>query len=96
MSNSERGKRRTLEGEVVSTKMDKTVVVRVDRRFMHPRYKKFVIRSKRYLAHDESNSCHAGDRVLIVESRPMSARKRWSVREIQRRAHVADSAEASK
>ena len=71
--------RRVLQGTVVSDANDKTVVVRVERRFMHPVYKKFVVRSKRYAAHDERNSFKVGDIVRIRECRPISKRKRWEV-----------------
>ncbi len=71
--------RRVLQGVVVSDKMDKTVVVRVDRRVMHPIYKKYLTRSKKYAAHDEQNACKAGDLVSIRECRPISKRKCWEV-----------------
>ena len=71
--------RRILEGVVVSDKMDKTVVVKVERRVMHPIYKKFIKRSKRYAAHDENNQCKLGDVVKIRECRPLSRSKRWEV-----------------
>jgi small subunit ribosomal protein S17 len=71
--------KRVLQGTVVSDKADKTIVVRVERRVMHPIYKKFIRRSKRYMAHDEANRCKIGDIVRIVECRPLSARKRWQV-----------------
>lgn len=71
--------KRVLQGVVVSDKADKTVSVRVDRRVMHPIYKKFITRSKKYLAHDEANACKVGDTVRIEESRPLSRRKRWVV-----------------
>jgi len=71
--------RRVLQGVVVSDSCDKTVVVRVERRVMHPIYKKFVSRSKKYAAHDEDNRYHAGDAVRIEESRPISKRKSWVV-----------------
>jgi small subunit ribosomal protein S17 len=71
--------RRILQGTVVSDKNDKTVVVRVDRQVMHPLYKKYIRRSKRYAAHDEANSVKVGDVVRIVECRPMSRTKRWQV-----------------
>ncbi|MBM3541690.1 MAG: 30S ribosomal protein S17 [Alphaproteobacteria bacterium] len=71
--------RRVLQGVVISDKMDKTVVVRVDRRIMHPIYKKFVRRSKKYHAHDEGNACKSGDVVRIRECRPLSRTKRWEV-----------------
>jgi small subunit ribosomal protein S17 len=71
--------KRVLQGVVVSDKNDKTVVVRVERRVMHPVYKKFVTRSKKYAAHDEENRWHVGDSVRIEESRPLSKTKRWVV-----------------
>ncbi len=71
--------RRVMQGVVVSDKMDKTVVVKVERRVKHPLYKKFVRRSKKYAAHDENNACKAGDIVKIRECRPLSRRKRWEV-----------------
>ena len=74
-----RGIRRTLVGMVVSDKMDKTVVVRVERLVQDPRYKKYVRRYSKFLAHDESNGCSIGDRVRIIEHRPLSKNKRWKV-----------------
>ena len=71
--------KRVLQGVVVSDKGDKTVIVRVERRVMHPVYKKFIIRSKKYAAHDEHNVYKTGDTVRIEESRPISKRKRWIV-----------------
>jgi small subunit ribosomal protein S17 len=71
--------RRVLTGTVVSDKMDKTVSVLVERRLMHPVYKKFVRRSKKFLAHDENNQFKVGDKVSIIEAPPMSRRKRWVV-----------------
>lgn len=71
--------KRVLTGVVVSDKADKTVIVRVERRVMHPVYKKFITRSKKYAAHDETNACKAGDSVRIEECRPMSKTKRWVV-----------------
>ncbi len=71
--------KRVLSGVVVSDKGDKTVIVRVERRVMHPVYKKFITRSKTYAAHDEANSYKAGDQVRIEESKPISKRKRWIV-----------------
>ena len=76
---TERGRRRTLEGTVVSDKMDKTVVVRVERLVQDRQYKKYVRRYSRFLAHDEANDCKNGDRVRIIEHRPLSKRKRWKV-----------------
>jgi len=77
---SERRKR--LVGRVVSDKMDKTVVVEVERLHRHPLYGKVVRKSKKYKAHDEDNACRVGDVVRIVESRPLSREKRWVVEEI--------------
>ena len=71
--------KRVLQGVVVSTKMDKSAVVRVERRVMHPVYKKYVKRSKKYTAHDEKNLCNVGDVVQIVECRPISKTKTWMV-----------------
>ena len=72
--------RRTLVGTVVSDKMDKTVVVRVERLVKDPQYQKYVRRYSRFLAHDEANKCTVGDQVQIVEHRPISKRKRWKVK----------------
>ena len=69
--------KRTLEGVVVSNKGDMTVVVEVERKFMHSRYHKTVRSHKKYMAHDAENICNVGDRVRIVESAPISKRKRW-------------------
>ena len=71
--------KRVLSGRVTSDKMDKTVTVSVDRRIMHPLYKKFIRRSKKYAAHDEANTCQIGDAVRIEECRPISKRKTWLV-----------------
>ena len=68
-----------MQGVVVSDKMDKSVVVNVERRTQHPLYKKFIRRSKKYVAHDENNSCKEGDVVQIQECRPISKRKNWEV-----------------
>jgi small subunit ribosomal protein S17 len=73
--------KRVLQGVVVSDACDKTVIVRVERRVMHPVYKKFITHSKKYAAHDEHNKFHAGDTVQIEESRPISKRKHWVVLE---------------
>jgi small subunit ribosomal protein S17 len=71
--------KRILQGVVVSDAMDKTIVVRVERRVMHPVYKKFIRRSKKYAAHDETNSKKVGDVVRIEECRPLSKSKTWTV-----------------
>jgi len=77
-----RERRKQLIGRVVSNKMDKTVVVKVERLQRHSLYRKVMRRSKKYKAHDEHNSCQVGDLVRIVESRPLSREKRWVVEEI--------------
>jgi len=82
------GWRKRLEGRVVSDKMDKTVVVRVERLVRHPRYEKVLRQTKKYKAHDEENVCRVGDVVRIVESRPLSHEKRWRVEEILKRAET--------
>jgi len=79
---TERGNRKTRVGIVVSDKMDKTVVVQVDQLVRHPVYKKYIKRRVKCKAHDEANQCNIGDKVLIVETRPLSRDKRWRVREI--------------
>lgn len=71
--------RRILEGSVVSNKTDKTVTVLVERRYMHPVYKKYIKKSDKFTAHDEQNLCQEGDRVQIIECRPVSKTKRWAV-----------------
>ena len=78
--------RKTREGLVVSDKMDKTVVVAVEDRVKHPKYGKVLRRTKKYKAHDEKNACGVGDRVLLMETRPLSATKRWRVAEILEKA----------
>ncbi len=85
----ERGKRRTRIGVVVSDKMDKTVVVRVDDLVKHSVYKKYIKRKVTCKAHDEANDCGIGDKVLIVETRPLSKDKRWRVRQILEKAVTA-------
>src|SRR5690606_9987264 len=82
----ERGRRKTRLGVVVSDKMDKTVVVLVERRYAHPLYGKQVTRSKKYHAHDENNEFRVGDRVRITETRPLSKLKRWRVSALIERA----------
>ncbi len=77
-----RGYRKVREGLVVSDKMDKTVVVQVEDRVKHPKYGKVIRRTKKYKAHDGENACGVGDRVLLMETRPLSATKRWRVAEI--------------
>jgi len=79
---SDLGKRKVREGLVVSDKMDKTVVVAVETRKVHPLYKKAIRVTKKYKVHDENNACKIGDKVRIVETRPLSKEKRWRVGEI--------------
>jgi len=74
------------QGIVVSDKNDKTIVVRVQRQYIHPLYKKTVRRHKKFMAHDELNEAHEGDTVQIMESRPMSARKRWTLHKVIERS----------
>ena len=81
-----RGRRKVRVGVVVSDKMDKTVLVRIDRRVRHPLYKKTVARANKLAAHDETNDAHVGDLVRVVETRPLSKSKRWRVVEIVERA----------
>jgi small subunit ribosomal protein S17 len=79
-------RRKSLTGRVSSDKMDKTVVVVVERTVRHPLYGKVLTRAKKYKAHDEQNECRVGDQVRIIESRPLSREKRWRVVEIVERA----------
>jgi small subunit ribosomal protein S17 len=81
-----RGYRKIREGYVVSDKMDKTVVVEVEDRVKHPKYAKVIRRTRKYKAHDGDNACGVGDRVRLMETRPMSATKRWRVTEILEKA----------
>lgn len=83
---AERGKRKTRVGEVVSDAMDKTVVVEIETRGRHSLYAKSVRKEKRLYAHDPENGCKTGDVVLVVETRPMSKRKRWRVAEVVQKA----------
>jgi len=76
------GERKTREGVVVSDAMQKTRVVRVERVYRHPRYQRVIRMSKKLKAHDEENTSHVGDRVLIEETRPISKEKRWRVRQV--------------
>ena len=83
---AERNLRKTVVGIVSSDKMDKSISVVVERRLKHPIYGKFVKKSRKFMAHDEKNECQEGDKVLIMETRPMSARKRWRLVEILEKA----------
>jgi small subunit ribosomal protein S17 len=82
----ERGKRKTLTGVVLSDKMEKTVMVMVNRLVLNPVYKKYIRKRTKVKAHDEKNDCHIGDKVLLIETRPLSKEKRWRVKEILERA----------
>ena len=81
-----RGRRKVREGLVVGDKMDKTVVVEVEDHVKHPKYGKVLRRTKKYQAHDATNACGVGDRVLLMETRPLSATKRWRLVEILEKA----------
>ena len=83
---SERNLRKTRGGKVVSDKMDKTVVVAIEDNVKHPLYKKIIKNTVKFKAHDENNECHIGDRVLVMETRPLSKDKRWRVVEIIEKA----------
>jgi small subunit ribosomal protein S17 len=85
-TSTERNRRKVRTGVVVSDKMDKTVLVRIDRSFRHPLYQKIVKRSSKLAAHDELNDAHAGDTVRVMETRPLSRTKRWRVVEVVERA----------
>jgi len=82
----QKSNKRILEGVVLSNKADKTVVIQVERKFLHPQYRKTVRSHKKYMAHDEANECNIGDTVRIIESRPLSARKRWTLQSIVTRS----------
>jgi small subunit ribosomal protein S17 len=82
----DRTRRKVREGLVVSNKMDKTAVVAVVERVRHPKYAKFVLRTKKLYAHDETNDVNIGDRVRLMETRPLSKNKRWRVVEVLERA----------
>jgi small subunit ribosomal protein S17 len=86
VSTQERSRRKTAQGLVVSDKMDKTVVVAVEDRVKHALYGKVMRRTERLKAHDEQNQCGVGDRVLLMETRPLSATKRWRVVEVLEKA----------
>ena len=83
---AERGHRRVRVGRVVSDKMDKSRIIAVERLVQHPLYKKYIRRTTKFMAHDEKNESHVGDVVRIMETRPLSKRKRWRVVEILERA----------
>jgi len=91
-TSNEQGKRKTVVGNVVSTKMQKTIVVKVTRKKAHPFYGRVIARNKKFYAHDETNQAHVGDVVRLEETRPLSKLKRWKLQEVIRRAAlVADT-----
>ncbi len=85
-ASDKRKRRKVRTGLVVSNRMDKTVVVEVSRKVIHPVYKKFVRHRKRFMAHDEENRCRIGDQVTIVETRPLSRKKNWRVQKVVKEA----------
>jgi len=85
--------RKTMTGIVVKNKMDKTIVVEVERRFVHPEFKKVVKRTNKFKVHDEKNECQVGDFISLYETRPLSKEKRWRLREIITKA-ISDQVEA--
>ena len=89
-----RENRRRIVGVVVSDKTAKTIVVQIERTVRHPVYRKVLRRSQRYMAHDEKDEAQEGDLVQIVESRPLSARKRWTLEQIVRKANAKDAGPA--
>jgi small subunit ribosomal protein S17 len=91
---NQRGLRKERTGIVIRDRMQKTVVVSVERTVMHPKYKKYLRRRTKVKAHDESNQSHVGDRVLIVECRPLSRDKRWRVSKILERAKTMEADES--
>ncbi len=92
---NQRGITKKRKGVVTSNRMQKTIVVSVERIVMHPKYKKYLKRRTKVKAHDEKNECQVGDRVLIVECRPLSREKRWRVSRILERAVATDKEEAA-
>ena len=79
METVERKLRKTRTGVVTSNKMEKTIVVKIENRYPHPIYSKILVKTKKYLAHDELSECNIGDQVLVEECRPLSKRKRWKL-----------------
>jgi small subunit ribosomal protein S17 len=84
METNQSSHKRELVGKVISNKMDKTVVVQVERKVLHPKYRKFVKKTAKHHAHDEDNTCQINDEVVIRESRPLSRKKRWVVVDIKK------------
>ena len=87
-------KKKELVGEVVSDKMDKTIVVQVQRRVQHPKYKKVITKYKKFYAHDEKSEAGIGDRVRIIESRPLSKLKRWTLAQVVEKSRQVEKVEA--
>jgi small subunit ribosomal protein S17 len=87
---TERGSRKSLAGTVVSNRMEKTALILVERLTKHRTYGKYIRRRSKYMAHDPQNKCQIGDKVKIVESRPISKRKRWQILEITKKANIED------
>lgn len=87
-------KKKELVGEVVSDKMDKTIVVQIERRVRHPQYKKVITKYKKFYAHDEKSEAGVGDRVRIVESRPLSKLKRWALVQVVEKSRQVEKVEA--
>jgi small subunit ribosomal protein S17 len=85
------GRRKIMVGEVIGNKMTKTVSVRVDRLMKHPKFKRYMQRSRTFMAHDEHSICQPGDKVKIIESRPLSRHKRWRVMAILERAESQET-----
>ena len=85
-TNADQGRRKVRTGQVISARMDKTIIVRVSRTMQHPLIKKYIQRGKKYYAHDEQNSCNVGDTVQITECRPLSKLKSWRLTKIVVRA----------
>lgn len=83
---AEISRRKVFVGKVVSNRMDKTIAVVVERRFRHPLYGKYITKSSKFIVHDEENACRVGDRVRIMETRPLSRRKRWRLIQIVEKA----------
>jgi small subunit ribosomal protein S17 len=90
-----RSLRKERSGTVVSDRMEKTIVVSLERTVMHPKYRKYLKRRSRVKAHDETNQCHVGDRVRIVECRPLSRDKRWRVSEILQRTRTTSGEQST-
>ncbi len=87
-------KRKTLTGTVISNKMDKTVVVEVRRRFTHPKFKKVITTTSKYMVHDEKNQCNPGDFISVCETRPLSKNKRWRLIEVIKPALLPEAGSA--